>query len=433
MSMERPGSTRIISILPEGSWVKGPTLLPDGTVDKPGDVVCTLDSAAFRDELQLQRIRHAQARAWVEQAKTLQEVSEISLNEYRDGIYPQDVELIRQYILICTIEKGRAEGNYLWSKGMAEKGFRTPTQLRADLLALNKAQIQHREAEQMAVQLDKYTAPRLMKNLQAKIAAIRADRLAQDQAFEIESDRLRKLEAMVEHCTVRAPADGLVVYANIPDRGGQIMNPIQEGATVRQGQPIFYLPDPNRMQVKAKVNESKVRLIHSGARALIRIDAFPNRPLRGTVTDITAIPAPAAGPMSDVKGYHAVVMIDGGGFSELRPGLSAEVTFLAEARHKVTRVPVGTIRFFNARPYVAVVAPQPPRSRRGSNQAGPSWSWQPVVLGVSDVVYSEILSGLKAGEAVVARPEGLPKPRAVPPPRQVFASNGGPGDQPKAR
>ena len=35
-------------------------------------------------------IRYLQAKAWVEQARSILEVSEITLREYRDGIYPQD-------------------------------------------------------------------------------------------------------------------------------------------------------------------------------------------------------------------------------------------------------------------------------------------------------------------------------------------------------
>src|SRR6185312_14073694 len=104
-------------------------------------------------------------------------------------------------------------------------------------------------------------------------------------------------------------------------------NQIQEGATVREGQPIINLPNPKHMQVRAKINESKVAHIHKGQRAEIVIDAFPDRPMSGTVAEVTPIPAPANGPMSDVRVYFAIVNIDTGGFDELRPGLSAEVSF----------------------------------------------------------------------------------------------------------
>ena len=55
---EKPGSTRIISILPEGTPVKA------------GDVVCTLESSTFVDEVRAQKIRWAQAKALVELSRS---------------------------------------------------------------------------------------------------------------------------------------------------------------------------------------------------------------------------------------------------------------------------------------------------------------------------------------------------------------------------
>ena len=95
MGEEKPGSTRIVSILPEGTEVK------------KGELVCQLDSSAFDDELKVQLIRFASAKSWLDQARTILEVAEISQREYRDGIYPQDLQLIRQYITTCQIEKER--------------------------------------------------------------------------------------------------------------------------------------------------------------------------------------------------------------------------------------------------------------------------------------------------------------------------------------
>jgi multidrug resistance efflux pump len=505
--MERPGSTRIISMLPEGTWVKGPDLRLMGPVNdlngiptagksviilavvdqvlhlrlfdadgkmvadtdekaltdraskvddlkeeledlwpphqptpsekftvvttvtallgpaplNMGDLVCELDSADFRDELRLQQIRCYQAQSWVEQAKSLLEVSEISLSEYQDGIHPQDVQLIRQYIETCRVEAERTARAYVWSKETTAKGYRSSAQLKADQLAMQQAQIALHEAEGMELRLEKYTAPKLITNLKAKIAAIRSDKLAQEQSFGLEKDRLEKLEKMVAYCTVRAPSDGIVVYANVPNRFGQIENPVQEGATVRQGQSLFFLPDPNHMQVKAKVNETKVALIRTGQKARIVVDAFPDRPMWGTVSEITGIPAPASAA-ADVRIYYAVVKIEGGGFSDLRPGLSAEVTFVIDKEPRVaTRVPLQAVRWVDGKPFVAVVSS--PAAKPDSARKELSWQWQSVVLGASDTTRFEVVSGLKPGEKVIAQPELLPPPPSAKPHQNVAATD----------
>jgi HlyD family secretion protein len=407
--MEKPGSTRIISILDEGKKVKA------------GDVVCELDSAAFKDELQAQRIKWAQAKSVVEQVGTVLEVNEITLKEYRDGVYPQDAQLIRQYLITCTVEADRAKKNLVWSKKTGAKGFRAPSQVQADALAVQQTDINLREAEGMVLRLEKYTMPRLLKNLQAKLEAIKSDKLAQEATFQLETDRMKRLEKLVEKCTLRAPRDGIVVYANVANGWGRTDNPIQEGSTVREGQTLINLPDPQHMRVRAKINESKVALIHKGQKAEILLDAFPGRPLMGTVDEVTPIPAPANGPFSDVRVYFAMVNIDKGGFDELRPGLSAEVSFLIEEPRKVTRVPLQALRWIDAKPFVAVTS-------NGLGSETPSWQWRNVALGQTDPSYAEVVSGLKPGDRVMARPELLPAPRRKDLPGAVAAST---PDQPR--
>ena len=391
MMQEKPGATRIIWILPEGSKVK------------EGDIVCEFDSAAFRDEVKAQKIRYLQAEAWVQQAQSLLDVAEISLDEYVRGIHPQDTQLIRQYITTCQLEADRAEKNYLWSKEAHAKGFRANVQLKADYLSLEQAKIALHEAQGMAEQLEKFTAPKLIKSLKAKIEAIRADKLAQEASFQLEKDRLRRLEKMVEKCTLRAPRDGIIVYVNQANGWGRVDSQIQEGVTVRENQPIFSVPDPRYMQVKAKVNESKVAYIHPGQEAEVRVDAFPDHPLHGRVSEITAISAPANGPFSDVKIYYATVKIEQG-FDGLRPGLSAEVDFHLGVRQNVTRVPMQAVREVGGQSFVAL---------RTKTDQGPSWKWVPIRIGMTNAMFAEVVSGLKPGDQVIAEPKGLPGPKPV--------------------
>lgn len=388
-TMERPGSTRILSILPEGTRVQA------------GDVVCELDSATFRDQLAAQLIRYEQAKAWVEQARTILEVSEISLSEYRDGIYPQDQALIRQYVATCQTELQRAQGSLDWSREAQQKQVRTASQVHADELIFEQAEIALREAQGMQKRLELFTASRLIKSLEAKIEAVRADLLTQQGAFQLEDGRLRRLKATVANCTMQAPRDGIVVYFSQSNGRGRVEDLIREGVTVREGQPIINLPDPNRMSIKVRVNESKVSLIRPGQRAVIRIDAFPKRPLDGTVAELTPIPAPASGPISDIKVYFATVTIDTGGFDDLRPGLSAEVSFLVDILPGVIRVPIQAIRWEGGRTFAAQETPAGLR-------------WRPVTLGQTGAGYAEVRSGLEPGDRVVADPSSLPLPSLSP-------------------
>ncbi len=386
---EKPGSTRIIEILPEGSRVKA------------GDVVCKLDSSSYEDEERAQQIRFLQAKSYLDQANSMLEVAKISLEEYRDGIYPQDQQLVRQYTQTCELDKDRLERNLKWSEDMFKKNFRSAFQVKGDALALEQAAIALVEAKGMYDRLVKHTGPKILKSLEAKVRAIESDMLTQEAAFNLETQRLERIRRNIEHCTVKAPRDGIVVYVNQSLFFGLVNVNIDQGVTLRQDQPIFNVPDPRHMRVKAKINESKVSLVHAGQPVLIELAAYPDRPLRGVVAEVMPISIPLLG--SDVRVYYANVdILDG--FDDLRPGLSARLVFEVESRRSVARVPVESIRWANEQPYVALY------DRSAVQDGRPCWKWQPIQIGLSDLSFAEVLSGLKVGDRVVALPGSLPPP-----------------------
>ena len=395
MDDEKPGSTRIVSILPEGTHVT------------KGQVVCELDSSAFEDELQAQLVRWLKAKSWVDQAKSILEVSEISLREYRDGIYPQDLQLIRQYIQTCKIEKERSERNANWSRDMFKKGFRTAVQLKADELNDQEKSIALEEAEGMLERLAKFTGPKNIKSLEAKVKAVESDLKNQEASFQLETQRRDRLQRNIDRCTLRAPDDGIVVYMNETNNWGRVDVQIDQGVAVREGQRIFQLPDPRSMRVKVRINETKMGQLKSGQRALIKVDAFPDRLMQGTVAEITAISTPVNGPFSDVRIYFAMVNINQGNY-DLRPGLTAEVFLKCDSRTNVTRVPIQAVRSIDGKHYVAL--------HQTSSQAAQnsSWEWKRVELGLSDPNFVEVVSGVKRGERVVANSLALLAPDSIP-------------------
>jgi multidrug efflux pump subunit AcrA (membrane-fusion protein) len=379
------------------------SILPEGTRVRADDVVCELDSSAFRQALQVQQLRHVQARSWVEQARYILEANEIALREYRDGILPQDIELVRHHIAICEADRDRAVRSLDWARAAFAKGYRTMANVDADAARVQVAEITLRDAQGMLGRLVKYTSKRILKARKAKIAAIHADMLSLEACFQLESERLRRIEAMIAHCTMRAPRDGVIVYAHRTNGWGMVEARVREGMTVYQSQPIFRLLDPRRMHVKARINESQVARVRSGQPVSIRLDAFPDRVLKGSVAEIMPVPSLAKGPFSDVHTFNATVRIESGGFDALRSGLTAELDFLTATRRQVSRVPLEAVRKFGKRTFAAIV---------DSSTTGLHWAWRQVELGVSDTTFAEVVSGLEPGDRVIAEADSLP---SVPP------------------
>src|SRR5262249_43483022 len=144
-------------------------------------------------------------------------------------------------------------------------------------------------------------------------------------------------------CTLIAPTDGLIVYANDPRRAdGRPRPQIEEGATVRERQKIISIPDISKMQVNAKVHESQVDKIIPQMKVKIRVDAFADLVLDGTVVDVAPLPDPSNFFNQTIKVYTAHVRIHNPP-PGLRPGMTAQVEILVTEVDNALSVPIGAV------------------------------------------------------------------------------------------
>jgi len=100
-----------------------------------------------------------------------------------------------------------------------------------------------------------------------------------------EEERLALYKKQVEFCTIRAPHDGFVILAN---RQGRVE--VFEGATVRERQRLFTLPDLSNMVVQAYLHETMVNRVKIGMPVKIRLEAVPGQSYEGTITSIAPLP-----------------------------------------------------------------------------------------------------------------------------------------------
>ena len=219
--------------------------------------------------------------------------------------------------------------------------------------------------------LKEYTYGKTIKELENEVKKALSDELAKKATWELEKAKEAKLERQIKNCKLYAPSDGLVVYANDPNRFGRGNAPqIEEGATVRERQKIFRVPDLSQIRVNAKVHESMVDRIKPGLRARIKVDAFPEADLdrrgRGRV--------PAARPdepssRSDTKVYSTLVELEKAP-PGLRPGMTAQVEILVTELDNVLSVPIQAVLTFDDKAHVAVKKPDG------------GFEWREVTLGV---------------------------------------------------
>jgi HlyD family secretion protein len=220
----------------------------------------------------------------------------------------------------------------------------------------------------------------------------RSEELAKKAAWQLEASKRKKLERQIAACRILAPADGLVVYANDPGRAfGGNRPQIEEGATVRERQKIFSLPDVTRMQVNTKVHESQIDKLAHRMKARIRVDAFANEVLNGTVLDVAPLPDAPNPFSSEIKVYTAKVRIDDP-LSGLKPGMTAAVEILVSELDNVLSVPVESVVRYGRKDHVAV------------KKSDGGIEWREVALGQSNDRFVQVKQGISSGVIVVVKP-----------------------------
>ncbi len=376
------GGTTIIRIEPEGTKVK------------KGKIICELDSAALKDTLINQRITTKSAEANFLNAKLTREVAEIAVREYVEGVYVQELASVEGEIKLAESDLMRAEDRLDWARRMFKKGYVSMATKVSEELNFKKANFTLEQAQSKKDVLVKYTREKTIKELESEVKKAHSDELAKSATWELEKGKESKLETQIKNCTLIAPIDGLIVYANDPSRMfGSNQSQIEEGATVRERQKVISIPDISKMQVNAKVHEAQIYQIKSQLKAQIRVDAFADAQLTGTVTDVAPLPDPGNIFSSDIKVYTTRIRIDDPR-EGLKPGMTAQVKILVDRLENVLTVPVQAILQYNGKDHV-------------TKKVGDRYERIEVTLGANNDKFVQITKGLADGDVVVLNPISL--------------------------
>ncbi len=380
---EVEGGTTIIRILPEGTRVK------------EGEIVCELESASLKDLLNNQKISTQQAEASFKQAFLTREVAEYAVKEYVEGVFKQNLSTIDGKIALAKSDLERAIDRVEWSNRVKTLGYLSTAQNIADQLSKDRSTFELEQAQTERTVLLKYTKDKTVKELDSEVQKAKADELSKQSTYELEKIKEAKLERQIKACVLKAPGDGIVVYANEQGRMGQNQLQIEEGASVRERQKIFSLPDTSKMRVNTKVHESMVDRIKRNSRALIRVDAAANLELKGRVDSVAPMADAGSWMSSDVKVYTTFVAIEGDTANlNLRPGMSAMVEILVEELDDVLSVPVQAILQFKNKDWAFV-------------KDGDGYRRVEIALGISNDQHVEVKKGLKATDLVAMTPNIL--------------------------
>lgn len=365
-------------------------IIPEGTEVKKGDLLCRLDSSALRDEASHQQIVCNASEAAVIQAQNTLNTAQISKQEYLEGTFKQEEQVILGEISVAEENLRRAQDFAHHSEKLAAKGYVTALQLEADRFSIEKERIVLETAKTKLNVLRNFTRAKMLSQLEADIKTAEANLKSQESTHALDMEKLELVQAQIEKCEIRAPADGQVVYANSNERRGGSEVVIEEGAMVRERQVLIRLPDPRRMQVKAKINESRIDRVHEGMQASVRLDAFPEREMHGTVRKVDAYPLAGSWFMSNVKEYGTFIEIHDPP-EGMRPGMTAEVRIKVEQLPEALQVPVQAVVEHGSEHYCLLPADNGIEARK-------------IKIGSTNEKFVIIREGLSPKELVIVNP-----------------------------
>ncbi len=156
-------------------------------------------------------------------------------------------------------------------------------------------------------------------------------RVAQGRAtFANAGDRLAKTE-------ITAPMDGVVT--RLGARAGEM---VVVGVQNQPGTILMTISDLSSIDAEVKIAEADVLRLAVGQPATVELEAAPGRSYAGRVVEIGASALPAAGAAAAAREFRVVVRLEAGEMV-LKPGLTCDVSILAEERADALTVPLQAV------------------------------------------------------------------------------------------
>jgi HlyD family secretion protein len=229
---------------------------------------------------------------------------------------------------------------------------------------------------------------------------------AAKSSLEVARAALHQAEVNLGYTTIVSPIDGTVISRNV-DVGQTVQAAFQA--------PVLFniAKDLRKMQVDTSVSEADVGRLEKGKTATFTVDAYPGEPFTGIVRQVRSSPT----TVQNVVTYDAVIDVNNAAL-KLKPGMTANVSFVVVQKRDVLRVPNAALRF---QPDAAllrqlgVTVPGPPAAGTAK------WLWslrgdRPVPVrvetGISDGILTEIAKGdVHDGDVLITDMSAAPRKR----------------------
>lgn len=223
---------------------------------------------------------------------------------------------------------------------------------------------------------------------------------------------LRDAQSSLAKTTIVAPISGRVTRLNVEQGETAIMGTLNKDAAT-----MLTISDMSDLETKVRVDETDVSHIKVGDSALVDIDAFPDTTFRGIVTEVSSSSLKdqtMTGTSNDQAVDYEVTIRLLNVPPDTRPDFSTQAKIITATRTNALSIPIIALTIRENTPLTSDdsalrlgkenVKPVGQRDVEGVFVVGADnrVTFRPVKVGIAGDKYFEVLTGLRAGERVVA-------------------------------
>lgn len=409
-------TTRILNLVPEGTYVQ------------TGDIVCVLDSSLLEDYRRIRELRLIRARAELDvavqnelltQAASERRLTEAEfrrqaatgrLEEYELGAYPQELDRTGEDLRLLESRFQAAQQEFENTERMWALGFVTRQALETASRDMAAKEEELRRAKAGRFMLTRFSHPRnelelrfsrehaerevLQQEALSSLAETQArlDRISNERRAKILTDRVDAIRRDIAACTVRAPRDGQIIFANSWEDLSRGRRTVEEGRSIHFRQPLFEIVDDSDRVVRAPLPEALITRVSVGMPVRVQLKSYETDLIAGEILEIPEYSRPRNDFTPDLRDYWVSVL--------LKP--------TSDQRPKVRLQMDATVTFELSKQTNAIVIPREAIAGR----AGFSCVWVlqggrlvPRAVAVGEIHESRacIRAGLEPGEQVVVQ------------------------------
>jgi HlyD family secretion protein len=193
-----------------------------------------------------------------------------------------------------------------------------------------------------------------------------------------------------------APIDGIITSLRVEEGETALVGTMNNPGTI-----LMTIADLSVMEVEVEVDETDVVGVKIGQPSEVKIDAYPEDTIKGTVTEVGSSAIQTLTAADESKDFKVVVTLENPP-ADLKPGLSASADIIVAKKEDVLAVPIS-----------ALVLKE---KATGNNNAETGQEegvyiiqdsrakFVPIQKGIMGELMIEITSGLKEGQDVIVGP-----------------------------